>query len=160
MSKRIFEEQQRFTQPLIWVAMAMAIGVSVYRFIQENGDEGFITPFIILGVVIILLLSIRLKTRIDEQGIHVQMFPFHLKYVTYSWSELYDAEVVTYSPMGDYGGWGVRVSLRGKGKAFNVKGDKGIKITTADGKTRMIGTQQEDEARRAIESYKERIKTT
>ena len=93
-----------------------------------------------------------LKTRIDEEGIHVKMFPFHLSYVTYKWEEINKVKATEYSPIIDYGGWGIRISSNGK--AFNIKGDKGIKIETTKGDNRMIGTQKMEEAAKIIAHYK------
>lgn len=156
MSRIIFEERQRFNQWWIWALLIVASIVVISSMLNKyNGNlSEALVSILIYSSVILLLLVIQLRTRIDEQGIHVQMFPFHLRAVTYSWSEIYSAEAVKYSPIGDYGGWGVRVSFRGKGKAFNVRGDEGIKIVMADGKTRMIGTQKLNEAKEVLIKYK------
>lgn len=157
MGKTIFEEKQRFNQWAIWLGIAIIASIMIYQLLTQDEMYKSFFSFITLLIVVLLILSINLKTRIDEHGIHVKMFPFHLSTVSYLWSDLYSAEVTQYSPIGDYGGWGVRLSLRGKGKAFNVRGNIGIKIQTADGKTRMIGTQKKDEAKRVIENFKSKM---
>lgn len=148
MSKRIFEERQRFNQWWLWLGMIALVGIFIYQRYPIEFNREFIISFGVLALVVIFLLSIRLSTRIDEQGIHIKMFPFHLKTVHYTWPELYSAEVVEYSPITEYGGWGLRISR--KGKAFSVKGNKGIKIQSSDGRSRMIGTQKFEEAKIAI----------
>lgn len=156
MCKRIFEENQRFNQWWLWLGMASLVGIFIYqRYPIEVNDE-FIITFGVLGLVVVFLFSIHLVTRIDVNGIHVKMFPFHLRKVTYAWEELYSAEVVEYSPISEYGGWGFRISTNGK--AFSVKGNKSIKIQTSDGKVRMIGTQKFEEAKAIVSSYQEQIK--
>lgn len=155
MSKKIFEEKQRFNQWWLWLTLVGLVAIFFYqRFPIELNQEFFIS-FGVLALVVGFLLSIQLFTRVDEHGIHVKMFPFHLKTVSYPWTDLYSAEVVEYSPIAEYGGWGLRISR--KGKAFNVKGNKGIKIQTADGKNRMIGTQKFEEAKEVVEQYKTSI---
>lgn len=160
MTTRFFEEKQRFTQWWVWVILIAVTILVTVQLVKENTNElsTYITSFIGLALTYAFLLMISLQTRVDEEGIHVKMFPFHLSFVTYKWRDLYSAEVVEYSPLGDYGGWGLRISFRGKGKAFSVKGNKGIKIQTADGKTRMIGTQKAAEARLVLEHYASKIK--
>lgn len=155
MSKRIFEENQRFNQWWLWLGMLALVGIFIYQRYPFEINQEFLIPFIVLALVIAFLFSIKLSTKIDEHGIHVKMFPFHLKTVTYTWGELYSVDVVEYSPISEYGGWGLRISR--KGKAFSVKGNKGIKLQTADGKNRMIGTQKFDEAKIVIEQYKSLI---
>lgn len=152
MSKRIFEENQRFNQWWLWLGMVALVGIFIYQRYPIEVNKEFIITFGVLAIVILFLFSINLSTRIDEQGIHIKMFPFHLKTVSYAWEELYSAEVVEYSPIMEYGGWGLRISS--KGKAFNIKGDKGIKIQTTEGKSRMIGTQKFEEAKIVVSSYK------
>lgn len=151
MNNRIFEENQRFNQWWLWLGMIALVSIFIYQRYPFEFNQEFLIPFAVLSVVIGFLFSINLSTRIDEQGIHVKMFPFHLKTVTYKWSELYSVEVVEYNPITEYGGWGLRISRNGK--AFNVKGNKGIKLQTADGRSRMIGTQKFDEAKIAIEQF-------
>ena len=148
MSKRIFEENQQFNQWWLWLGMIALVGIFIYQRYPIEYNREFAISFGVLALVVFLLFSIKLSTRIDEQGIHIKMFPFHIKTVSYSWSELYSAEVIEYSPLTEYGGWGLRISR--KGKAFSVKGNKGIKIQTVDGKNRMIGTQKFEEAKIAI----------
>ena len=151
MSKQIFEENQRFIQWWLWLGMIALISIFIYQRYPVQLNKEFYISFGVLALVVFFLLSINLSTRIDEQGIHIKMFPFHLKTVTYNWSELYSVEVVEYNPITEYGGWGLRISR--KGKAFNVRGNKGIKLQTADGRSRMIGTQKFEEAKIAIEQF-------
>lgn len=156
MSKTIFEEKQRFNQWVVWLGMVAVAGILIYQFVNREGDKEFLFSFGGLALVALFILSINLKTRIDEHGIHIKMFPFHLSTVSYLWSDLYSAEVTKYSPLGDYGGWGLRLSPK-NGKAFNVRGSIGIKIQTADGKTRMIGTQNGEAAKLVIENFKSKM---
>ena len=58
-------------------------------------------------------------------------------------------EIITYSPIRDYGGWGVRLSLNGK--AFNVRGDKGLKLYFDYRKPLLIGTQKPEELQKCLE---------
>jgi hypothetical protein len=156
MSKRIFKENQRFNQWWLWLGIASLVGIFVYQRYPIEFNQEFFISFGVLALLVFVLFSIQLTTQIDENGIHIKMFPFHLKTVSYPWSDLYSAEVVEYSPISEYGGWGLRISR--KGKAFNVKGNKGIKIQTSDGRSRMIGTQKFEEAKEVVVSYQDKMK--
>jgi hypothetical protein len=59
-------------------------------------------------------------------------------------------EVVKYNPISDYGGWGVRLSRNGK--AFNVKGEFGLKLYFDNRKPLLIGTQKPEELKKILES--------
>ena len=58
--------------------------------------------------------------------------------------------VRTYSPVIEYGGWGMRYGRNGT--AFNVRGNVGIQIVKKDGKRILIGTQLEKDAMKALEN--------
>ncbi|MHC4643443.1 MAG: hypothetical protein ACYS32_17515, partial [Planctomycetota bacterium] len=57
----------------------------------------------------------------------------------------------TYKPILEYGGWGIRCSFTGKGKAYNVSGNKGVQLVFTNGKKLLIGSQQPDDLAAAIE---------
>jgi hypothetical protein len=156
MSKTVFEEKQRFNQPLVWFGLFAAFALVIYTNFLTDDIRPLKSQMFSLGIfllVILLFLFIKLTTRIDENGIHVQFFPIHLKIKTYTWEDIYSAEAIKYSPLGDYGGWGYRISFKGKGTAFSTRGNKGIKVVLKDGKTRMIGTQKMNEAQACINQY-------
>ena len=50
-----------------------------------------------------------------------------------------------YSPLADYGGWGLRFSMSGQGKAYNVSGNVGLQLEFSNGKKLLIGTRKPDE---------------
>lgn len=49
---------------------------------------------------------------------------FHLQFKHYPWSLLTKLYVRQYAAIKEYGGWGIRPGLFGKGKAYNVSGNK------------------------------------
>ncbi|MBL4710703.1 MAG: hypothetical protein JKY48_19940 [Flavobacteriales bacterium] len=155
MSKTIFEEKQRFNQWWLWLLIIGSFSFMIYKFIAKDDLIANLPPILILISVVVLFVLIKLKTRIDERGVHIKMFPFHIKTVTYKWEDIYSAETIKYNPLRDFGGWGIRISS--KGKAFNVRGSNGIRIVTKSGDTRMIGTQKMSEAKQVIENFKSKI---
>jgi hypothetical protein len=109
-------------------------------------------------VIVLLLFSIgliyifRLRTTIDERGIHYRFLPFHKTTKTISWKDLEDCEVRKYSPLSEYGGWGYKLHFGGNG-ALNVKGNMGIQLKLKSGKQLLIGTQKPEEAQLVINRY-------
>ena len=59
--------------------------------------------------------------------------------------ELTKSFVRQYSPLTEYGGWGLRLGLFGKGTAYNVSGNKGLQLEFTDKKKLLIGTNKPDE---------------
>jgi hypothetical protein len=56
-----------------------------------------------------------------------------------------------YSPIHEYGGWGMRTGDRGWGKAFNMRGNEGVQLVLRSGQRLLIGSQRPDELAAAIQ---------
>ncbi|MGH2624551.1 MAG: hypothetical protein ACRDE7_12850, partial [Sphingobacterium sp.] len=88
-----------------------------------------------------LLYFLRLKTKIDQVGVHIRFIPFVWnKLIT--WDQVEKAYGRTYTLM-DFGGWGYRFSPQGI--AYNTKGKYGLQLILKNGKRIMIGTQKPKE---------------
>jgi hypothetical protein len=98
----------------------------------------------------LLFYTLRLDTEINSNGIYIRFFPFHLSYKKYAWDEIEACFVREYNPIAEYGGWGIRLGLFGKGRAFNVSGNKGIQLVFKNNKKLLIGTSKPVEASEAI----------
>ena len=157
---KVFKEEQRFRQVWLMVLLGFSLLVPVSLIINEYiKDNTSMTTNEFLGSLIIiasvlLIFIFKLSTRIDEKGIHYQFFPFHFSIKTLLWSEITKAEVRTYDPIGEYGGWGLRYSFnKKKGNAVNVSGDIGIQLTLKNGKKLLIGTQKKEAVSRVLKTY-------
>ena len=84
-----------------------------------------------------------LDVQLSNEAIHMRFWPFHFKPRTFYFSDIDNAEPVTYSPLKDYGGWGIRYGA--KGKAYNVSGNQGVVITLKTGQSILIGSQRHEE---------------
>lgn len=161
---RVFNETQRFTQwwvQLINIAILGFLVYAAYNWFVLNEAVGNVSSKNLTGQIVfiaILIFSIgliymfKLKTIIDEIGLHYQFLPINLSKKTIRWTELKKCYVRIYNPIKEYGGWGYRLSF-GKGKALNVKGNKGIQLEFKDGKKLLIGTQKKEDAQNVIERY-------
>jgi len=161
---KVFHEVQKFDQwwfrILMLAVFAITIG-SIYMSVNEiENDNNQI--IVILSATLITFISIvivmvymKLETKINEQGIYYKFWPFNLNYRIISWSEIKECYVKEYNPIADYGGWGYRgfTPFRSHGKAFNVKGNIGIQIVLQSRKKILIGTQKKEEAENIINTY-------
>lgn len=136
-NETLFTERQRFKQWWLWLILLGINGLflfGVFRQViggQQFGDKpmsniGLLITAVLTIFLTILFLNFRLDTLIKKDGIYVRFFPFHLKFKYYAWEKLTKSFVRQYSPIAEYGGWGLRYGFLGKGKAFNVSGDKGL----------------------------------
>lgn len=158
-----FTEQQHFRQPLLWMLLLalnafIAVAIAQQLFMTEPfgdnpmSDAGLIiTACLILGLNA-LFITMRLDTQIQADGVYYRFFPFQRKFRFISWDRINSAQVRTYHPIGDYGGWGMRIGLFGKGQAFNVSGNKGLQLEY-DQKVRfLLGTQKPDEIQKVLQA--------
>ena len=147
----IFEEEQRFSQWGLWLFFALVLGDLLYTYISGNSEkEDRLVGIVITCLVFFAFLFFKLKTRINAQGIYVQFVPFHQAERFYPWSGIASAEVRTYKPLREYGGWGLRGL--GSNRALNVRGKIGIQLVFENGNRLLIGTQKGAQAQEAIDA--------
>jgi hypothetical protein len=155
-SQILFSEKQAFKQWWVWLILLGINGVSIYGVFKQvvggeqfgdkpMGDTGLLITMGISLLIAFLFLYIRLETQIKYDGIYVRFFPFHLKFKYYSWDTLKKSYVREYSALAEYGGWGLRFGLFGKGAAFNVSGDKGLQLEFTNGNKLLVGTNKPEE---------------
>lgn len=156
MNRVLFKEEQQFRQ---WWNLLLVIGSSVsgiafsiYALYQQLivgkqvGNEP--APNAVLAILIVFLLfflwfylRLKLEVWIDNQGIHFRFFPLIPKERIIAFHEIRKYEIRRYSAMRDYGGWGVKRSIRW-GRAYNVSGNIGLQLYLNNGKKILIGTQK------------------
>jgi hypothetical protein len=142
----VYEENQPFDQIWLWVILSMELVLILIPLILTGQSIWFISGMVgIMVLTMALLGSLKLYTRIDAGGVHYRMSIFHWKEQHIPWEEVDQIYVRKYSPILEYGGWGVRYGMR-KGRAFNVRGNYGIQIVKKNGKKILLGTQKPDEA--------------
>ena len=162
---KVFIEHQRFTQLWIIVLIIFSTIVPVGIILTEAKSMESSELVIALSVVILapaIIFLFKLKTRIDEKGIHYRFIPFHLKTQLIPWSDIDKIYVRNYNPISEYGGWGIKGGSlwnKKKGTAVNVKGDVGIQLELKNNKKLLIGTQLRNQVENTIETYKHKINT-
>ena len=164
---KIFIEEQKFNQPLIFTGLAIAfILVSGATYSEWNPAENetlssklaTLSGVIIILLVALLFLFLKLKTRIDEFGIHYHFFPFQLKHKTISWDLIANCYVRKYEAFTEYGGWGMKFSFfKKRGKCVTTKGNIGLQLELKNGKKLLIGTQRKNEIQSALETYPHKL---
>lgn len=163
---RIFEEEQRFRQGWLMILLVMSVLIPIGLIIKEYTEENsnmtsteFISTLLLILAAITPIFFFKLRTRIDEKGIHYQFFPIHWKLKAIPWSEINTISVRKYDALTEYGGWGLKGGFRRKkGKAINISGDIGIQLELVSGKKLLIGTQKEYDAKRVIENYQHKLR--
>ena len=166
----LFKEEQQFRQwwfqTLVLGVAALVIVVFAWGMVQQLildrpfGDNAMSdTALIIMGPLFIVLFgvlfpvflfSIRMTTEVRPDGLYVLFSPFHRTYRRFPWGQIADFQAVTYNPILNYGGWGIRYGP--KGKAYNVSGNRGLRLAMTDGRHVMIGSSRTEELRDVVTS--------
>ena len=143
-----FYEIQRFRQWWLWMIITLILGFSVYNALENQAffsKPELISSIAVPILILFLFFIIKLETKIDVLGIRVRLFPFHFQFKYFPWKNIQKAYIREYSPMMDYGGWGLRLGTFGRGKAYSVSGDLGLQLVFKNEKKLLVGTQKADE---------------
>jgi hypothetical protein len=167
----IFQEVQTFRQPFLWIIVlalaCMAWWAGFQQLILKKPFGSKPTPdalmlllWIVIGIALpLLILRARLITAVGSPGIFYRFIPFHRSWKWIPFKEIKSCQVHTFRPLLDYGGWGIRYGVTGK--AYIVKGTRGILITFFNGRRLLFNSQKPEMMFRAISGFlKESSKET
>lgn len=107
---------------------------------------GLFLPVLPLGLAFNLLC---LRTTVSETRLSVSfgaLFPLYRR--TIATADIASSEAVTYSPLAEYGGWGIKWGR--SGLALNARGDRGVRLTLRDGRRILVGSQRPEELAAAL----------
>ena len=94
------------------------------------------------GGLPLFMYTCGLDSEVRNCGVCIRFHPFHRKWVVFEFESIQKVDYLTYRPIRDYGGWGIRYGRTGK--AYNVSGNKGVLLTLRDGKSVLIGSQNHE----------------
>lgn len=156
--KTNFTEVQKFRQWWFWIILAMIfLSPFIIKFnsILENGfwgtfSMGILAHITSLGLLLILMAIIQVKTQVNEAGIRLEYFPIFKK--NFSWDEINSAELIQFDAQ----------QIRGRNGEFwkhygsirRMKNNHGILVQLKNGKNYLISTQKPAELKEALLLYK------
>lgn len=161
----LFRERQRFTQFWLWVVVLSVAVIFWAGFVSQvvlGGSFGnnpvssvqVILLFVLMGLGFpIFFYSMKLTTVVQPGELQVRFWPFHLRPKRIALHSVRDYERITYNPIREYGGWGIRWSFRGK--AYNMSGNEGVQLHFYNRKPLLIGSQHAEQLFEAIRQAKE-----
>ena len=163
----LFREVQRFHHWFFWLPIVVVVGVIWWQFIQQIvigrppgtepiSDWAAWVLTIVFGIGFPVFAAIvRLATEVQPGLLSVRLIPFRGRHIpTHDIQAAYSRE---YSPMREFGGWGIRLSANGV-KAYNAHGNVGVELVLVDGRHVLVGTQRAEELLDALHSAGARIK--
>ena len=117
---------------------------------KPMSNAGVIGWTIFLWLVYLRLVTVRLVTDVRSGDVSIALRGFwrerHI-----ALNEIKSAKVVMCDPEGDYGGYGIRTTRRGK--AYIASGHRGVRLHLLDGSAILIGSERPEELASAISSH-------
>ena len=158
-----FHEEQRFRQRWVWIIILILSLIFWYVAVKQllfNTTVGnnpasntiILIFWLLFGILFpIFFYKLKLTTEVRKNGLYIRFFPFHLSFKGIPLEKLKRHAVRTYSPITEYGGWGIKWGSGGK--AYNVSGNRGVQLEFTDGKRLLIGSQKPEQFDSAIAQY-------
>ena len=171
----LFHEEQTFSQSKWWRALFLpaigatilgTVGIFAWGIVQQLvlgkpwGDRPMSdSALLITGIGMTLfclamgwlLFSLKLSTEVRREGLYLRFAPLHRSFRKIALENAVSIEARTYNPIKEYGGWGLKKCWKEKGMAYNVTGDRGVRIDFADGSHVLIGSLKPEELAQAIQ---------
>jgi hypothetical protein len=158
----LFTERQSFRQWWLWAILFGINGLFLFTVSVQIGtgrpvgdkpvsDPGLLVMFALSLVFTGIFILFRLETRISREAVRIRFSPLHRSWRVYLWTDIREARIRSYSPIREYGGWGIRYGLGGRGMAYNVSGREGLQLVFHNGKKLLIGTAKGEELALVLE---------
>jgi len=150
-SAAVFVEEQKFTQKWIWLLVGLIAIFAWVAFVEQiilgTPVGTHPAPDIIVWILLALFgvglpwlfLKLKLVTRLEADRLVIRFRPLIIRAIPLA--DITSCEAVTYRPLRDFGGWGIRFSPK-LGRAYNASGNKGVQLVLKDGKRVLIGSQK------------------
>jgi hypothetical protein len=155
METSYYIEVQRINKLLFVVIMIFAgvipiVSISIALFQNDvkmhtsRLSIEIILAYLLATVIILLFILLKLEIKVTHDGIYYRLFPFTPRFRKIPFSEIHSYFIRKYNPITEYGGWGIRFSMKKEGIAYTVSGTMGLQIYLNNGKKILIGTRQPD----------------
>ncbi len=159
----VYREEQNFDWR-VYFAMALIeafAGSSLAWVYQSGGNpaaQGGLTGLVLsLGALgafalpmMIVVGLLRMTTEVTPTDLRIWFgwIPTYRRFVPIGMVQR--IEVVTFRPMVEHGGWGIRSGRDGE-RVLNAKGNRGVRLELSDGTRLLIGSQKPEALALAIE---------
>ncbi len=142
---------------LLAIPPALMVGLVLWQVVlghpwgkQPMSNASIIGWTIFLWLVYFRLVTVRLMTNVSARELSVAMRGLWRER-RIPMGEIQSAKIVTYDPVRDWGGYGIRTT--GRGKAYIASGNRGVRIELAKGGMILIGSARPEELASAINRH-------
>lgn len=147
----LFHEEQRFRQPLLWILVIFLVAAAWAMFIVQivykkpfgtnpAPDAAAWIIWVLFGIGFpFFFYALRMTTELREDALTIRFAPFSRRRIALQ--DILSFEVREYHPLREYGGWGIRRSLK-HGAAYSVSGNRGVQLVLQNQKRVLVGSQE------------------
>jgi hypothetical protein len=142
-----FREEQKFEWfwTVVWMVPVVMIGYGLYR--QAMSPILLWPALVVTAVVVVWMNQSKLISEVRSDVLWIR-FVLLSSERAIPWREIRRVEAITYRPIKDFGGWGVRWAARGI--VYNARGKRGVRMELASGERVLVGSQRAEDLARAI----------
>jgi hypothetical protein len=156
----LFREEQRPRQPWAWAIVGsitlVAWVLAIYQLVLglqlgDNPAEDWLMLLVLFFAGLLfpaLMLSVKLTVEVRPDGLFLRFRPIHRRFLDLGLDKVIEVRTRTYSPLREFGGWGIRYG-RG-GTAYNMNGNQGVELTYARNRHVLIGSDRALELENSI----------
>jgi hypothetical protein len=150
----LFREEQKMVPGMwgkaLWLVPILVLAALALQLVMGQAPS---IPTVVLGLLVgtglpLLLATARLVIEVRPDGVYCRYAPFHRSFRSVGADEIQRHEVRTFRPLVEYGGWGIRCGP--SGRAYTVRGKRGVQLELKGGKRLMLGSQRADELSTAL----------
>ncbi len=159
----LFHEVQPLRMWWVWLILLIPIVLGWWFFIEQilfgtpvgtnpASDIDVVIIWIAFGIGLPLFFYFtKLTTDVRTDGVYLRFAPLWSR--TVPLMDIVSYQARQYSPLREYGGWGIRFSPHKK-RAYNMSGNQGVELTLTDDTRLLIGSQRPEELASAIGTAK------
>ncbi len=150
----VYQESQPmvwWARLLLWGAVLVGAGVASASTVAGAGAAAWPLLLVMPAVALVVQWAVGiLFVAVDNDGVVARMGRTGLLRKRFTWDEIEGAEAVSYHPMKEFGGWGIRWGVKGERhkRAWTQRGNRAVVLHLADGTDFYLGS---DDPRRLLE---------
>jgi len=158
-----FHEEQGLRHWWLWLLVGAIAVAAWWSFVHQivlgrpfgtNPGPDWVVWLVtgVCGVVVpVTLLAARLVVDVSPDGVRLHYRPFRNRWIEAR--SVVGFEVVTYRPIRQWGGWGIRYAF-GRGWAYTAYGTQGVRLELEDGRSLLVGSQRPEALAAALEGMR------
>jgi len=126
---------------LMWFTVIMQIGFGRTFGANPMPDKMAVVFWLLFGIGFPgMWWFSRLIVVVDDNHVLISYVPYIRREIPYA--VIREARPLTYQPVADFAGWGIRMWFDRRRVAYSVSGNQGVELIMSDDRTVLIGSQE------------------